>query len=78
MRPLPTAVSALAIALLSSGVVRAEQCRPIDTTIVTWFGPNAARTDISVFRAIPRATMHPYSPPVRQYNLWAACEAAGS
>ncbi|TMA11130.1 MAG: hypothetical protein E6J86_14195 [Deltaproteobacteria bacterium] len=41
MRPLPTAVSALAIALLSSGVVRAEQCRPIDTTIVTWFTPCA-------------------------------------
>jgi len=41
MRRLLTAVSALATGVLASGVARADQCKAVDTTIVTTFTPCA-------------------------------------
>ena len=41
MRRLLTAVSALATGVLASGAARADQCKTVDTTIVTTFTPCA-------------------------------------
>jgi hypothetical protein len=41
MRRLLTAVSALATGVLASGAARADQCKAVDTTIVTTFTPCA-------------------------------------